>query len=186
VPGKPTIGALTPGNASLSVAFTAPANNGGSAITSYTARCVSSNGGAFGSATGAGTPISVATLTNGKTYTCSVTATNAVGQGSASAASAAMNAGAPVAPTGVTATAGAGQATVSWTAPSGNGSAVTGYTITAFIGFAPVLTQTFNSAVTTETFTGLTSGTTYRFLVSAINARGTGPHSTTSNAVTPT
>jgi titin len=186
VPGAPTIGVRTPGNASLTVGFTAPTNNGGSAITSYTARCVSSNGGVFGSATGGGTPITVLALTNGKTYTCSVTATNAVGQSSASAATVAMNAGAPLAPTGVSATAGAGQATVSWTAPNGNGSAVTGYTITAFVGTTPVLTQTFNSPATTETFTGLTSGTTYRFQVAATNARGTGPRSLLSNAVTPT
>jgi hypothetical protein len=169
----------------LSVAFTAPTNNGGSAITTYTARCVSSNGGVFGSATGAASPISVPSLTNGKTYTCAVAATNAIGEGSASAASAAMNAGAPLAPTNVTATAGAGQATVSWTAPSGNGSGVTGYTINAFIGFTPAGSQTFNSTATTQNFTGLTSGQTYRFSVSAINARGTGPRSLVSNAVTP-
>ena len=47
----------------------------------------SSNLGASGSNTGPGTPIVVSTLTNGKTYTCTVKATNAVGPGASSAAS---------------------------------------------------------------------------------------------------
>ena len=74
-----------------------------------------------------------------------------------------------------------------WTAPAvTNGSAVTGYTITAFHGFSPVGTMTFNSTATTQTYTGLTAGTTYAFKVAAINARGTGVTSTLSNTVTPT
>ena len=36
VPGAPTIGTATAGNAQASVTFTAPAANGGSAITAYT------------------------------------------------------------------------------------------------------------------------------------------------------
>ena len=147
----------------------------------------SSNGGAAGTMSGAASPITVSGLTLAKTYTCSVTATNAVGQGGASAASAAFVEGAPGAPTGVTATAAVGSASVSWTAPAvTNGSPVTGYTITAFHGFAPVGTMTFNSTATTQMFTGLTSGTTYAFKVAAINARGTGVTSLLSNTVTPT
>ena len=80
---------VAPGNAQVTVTFTAPAD-GGSAITSYTACCVSSNGGTTGSAAGAGSPLVVGTLTNGKSYTCTVTATNANGAGPASPASAAV------------------------------------------------------------------------------------------------
>ena len=43
----------------------------------------------------------------------------------------------------------------------------------------------FASAATTETVTGLTSGTTYTFTISAKNAIGTGPPSVASNAVKP-
>lgn len=80
VPGAPTIGAVTAGNAQLNVAFTAPASTGGSPILSYTATC----GGI--SATGNSSPITVAGLTNGVAYSCTVTATNALGTGLASAA----------------------------------------------------------------------------------------------------
>jgi hypothetical protein len=58
--------------------------------------------------------------------------------------------------------------------------------ITAYIGFFPISTQTFNSVATTQVMAGLTTGTTYRFKVAAQNSRGTGPQSTTSNAVVPT
>lgn len=84
-PDAPTIGAVTPADGQVSVAFTAPVNDGGSAVTGYT---VTSNPlGLTG--TGASSPIVVSGLTNGTAYTFTVTATNAVGTSAASAASAA-------------------------------------------------------------------------------------------------
>lgn len=83
VPGAPTIGTATAGNNSATVAFTAPADNGGFAVTGYTA--TSSPGGITG--TGASSPVTVTGLTNGTPYTFTVTATNYVGTGAASAAS---------------------------------------------------------------------------------------------------
>jgi hypothetical protein len=73
----------------ITVKFAAPTNNGGSTITGYTATCTSSNGGNSGSNAGDAGAISihVAGLTYGKNYTCSVTAGNAAGTGSASAPS---------------------------------------------------------------------------------------------------
>src|SRR5438445_12996976 len=89
LPGAPTIGTATAGNAQISAAFTPPASNGGSAITSYTATCGSQTG------SGSGSPIIVGGLTNGTPYTCTVTATNGVGIGIPSAPS---NSVTPVAP----------------------------------------------------------------------------------------
>jgi len=90
VPDAPTIGTATPGGASASVAFTAPSNVGGGAITGYTA--ISSPGGFIG--TGTASPITVSGLTNGTAYTFKVFATNAYGP---SAFSAASNSATPVA-----------------------------------------------------------------------------------------
>jgi hypothetical protein len=97
-------------------------------------------------------------------------------------------AGAPAAPTGVTATADGGSVTVSWTAPSDDGgSPITSYTVTPYIGSAaqtPV-TVAGSPPATSTTVNGLTTGTSYTFAVSATNANGTGPASSPSNAVTP-
>jgi hypothetical protein len=80
VPGAPTIGAATAGNTTASIAFTAPASTGGSPIQSFTVTC---NG---ISASGNSSPITVTGLTNGTMYSCTVTATNALGSGPASGA----------------------------------------------------------------------------------------------------
>nr|WP_225562744.1 Ig-like domain-containing protein [Rhodanobacter sp. DHG33] len=83
VPGEPAIGTASAGPAQATVTFTVPLSSGGSPITSYTA--TSSPGGNVG--TCASSPCTVTGLVNGTSYTFTVTATNGVGTGSASAAS---------------------------------------------------------------------------------------------------
>ena len=87
VPGAPTIGTATAtGATTATVAYTAPSSNGGSTITSYTA--TSSPGGLTGTLSQAGSgTITVTGLTVDTAYTFTVTATNAIGTGSASSAS---------------------------------------------------------------------------------------------------
>lgn len=92
-PGAPTIGTATAGNASASVAFTAPSQTGYPSSLTYTA--TSSPGGFTG--TGSSSPISVTGLTNGTSYTFTVTATNATGTGPVSAASNSVTPAVPVA-----------------------------------------------------------------------------------------
>ena len=87
-PGPPTITSATAGHASVSVAFAPPTNTGGAHIDSYRVTCTSSNGGATNSHQGPASPIAVAGLSAGKTYTCVVTAHNQVALGAPSAPSA--------------------------------------------------------------------------------------------------
>ncbi|WP_321384925.1 putative Ig domain-containing protein [Rhizobium sp.] len=82
-PGAPTIGTATAGDGQATVSFSAPASDGGAAINHYTV--TASPGGA--TATGTTSPITVTGLTNGTAYTFTVTATNSVETGSASATS---------------------------------------------------------------------------------------------------
>lgn len=89
-PGAPPQPVATAGEASATVEFEA-APSGGAPITSYTV--TASPGGQ--TATGAGSPITVPGLVNGTTYTFTVSATNRVGTGQASAASNAVTPGAP-------------------------------------------------------------------------------------------
>ncbi|AVP99407.1 hypothetical protein C7S18_20515 [Ahniella affigens] len=78
VPGAPSITSGTPGNATATLSFNAPASTGGAAIIDYTATCT--NGGSF-QITGAGSPLTVTGLSNGVTYSCTVRARNSVGPG---------------------------------------------------------------------------------------------------------
>ena len=91
VPGAPTIGTATGGDTQASVGFSAPANTGGSSITSYT---VTANPGGA-TASGAASPLLVSGLSNGQAYTFTVTASNVAGTGPASAASNAVTPAAP-------------------------------------------------------------------------------------------
>lgn len=64
----------------ISVAFKSP-NSNGAPITKYTATCRSSNGGVTRSVSRKAGPLTVTGLTPGKTYACTVTATNRRGTG---------------------------------------------------------------------------------------------------------
>jgi hypothetical protein len=82
LPGAPTIGTATAGNGQATISFTAPASNGGSPITGYSASCTPGPVSAAGGA--AATSITVTGLSNGTLYSCSVRAINAAGTGPAS------------------------------------------------------------------------------------------------------
>ncbi len=184
VPDAPTIGTATPGNGQATVSFTAPAFNGGSVITSYTA--TSNPDGFTGTVNQAGSgSITVTGLTNGTPYTFTVTATNAAGTSAASNASNSITpAQVPDAPTIGTVTAGNAQATVPFTAPAfDGGAAITSYTATSSPGgFTGTINQAGSGSITV---TGLANGTAYTFTVTATNAIGTSAASSASNSVTP-
>ena len=118
-PDAPTIGAATvTGTTTATVAFTAPAKDGGVAITSYTA--TSSPHGVTGTLSQAGSgTITVSGLTTGTAYTFTVTATNSVGTSAASSASNSITT--YLAPANTVAPAVSGTATVGQTLSSTTG-----------------------------------------------------------------
>ncbi|MBI2172181.1 MAG: fibronectin type III domain-containing protein [Chloroflexi bacterium] len=180
VPLPPTNVIATAGNAFATVTWSAPTDTGGSPILLYT---VTSIPGGISVATAASVlTATVIGLTNGTSYTFTVVATNAVGEGPASAPSnAVIPATVPDAPTNVAATAGNVQATVTWNAPaSDGGSPILFYTVTSNPGGISV---TSSAAVLTAKVTGLTGGLSYTFTVRATNAVGQGSASAPSNAV---
>ena len=87
VPDAPTGVTGSTGDATVPVSWTAPANTGGLAITGYTV--TAAPGGATCTTTGE-TTCSVPGLTNGTSYSFTVTARNAKGTGASSAASTAI------------------------------------------------------------------------------------------------
>ncbi|TDR46722.1 fibronectin type III domain protein [Tahibacter aquaticus] len=81
VPGAPSLTGVVSGDSSAQLNFTAPADNGGASVSSYRADCTPGTH----NSSGAASPLTVAGLSNGETYTCIVVATNAVGSGPAAA-----------------------------------------------------------------------------------------------------
>jgi len=120
------------------------------------------------------------------TYYYIVTAVNAAGQSVPSAqVSAATNAPAatiPAAPAGVTAAGGANQVSISWSAVSG----ATSYNI--YYATTSGVTKTSGAKITNAsrpyTQTGLAAGTTYYYIVTAVNGAGEGAASPQASAAT--
>jgi hypothetical protein len=142
-PGAPTLGTAVAGDAKATVTWTAPASDGGSAVTGYTVRAFTGTPAvqtATAAAGAAARTVDVLGLSNGTSYTFDVVATNGVGTGAPSARSAAVT------PTAVPV---AGP-TVTARAPAVNAVAV---------GVAANTTATFSEAVT-----GV-SGTTFTLKV---------------------
>jgi Fibronectin type III domain len=163
---------LTLGGTAVSVAFRST-GDGGDAITGYTVTCTSSNGGTTRGNTDVGSPIVVSLLSIAKSYTCGVTATNAIGTGARSAASSAFVAAtAPSAPTVTAITRGNNSASVAFTTPASNGSGITKYTATCTSSDGGT-TRTGTNNRSPLNVLGLTIGKTYTCQLTATNALGT-------------
>ena len=186
-PGAPTIGTITPGNGQLSVAFTAPASNGGSAITDYK---WSVDGTSYTTRAGTASPIVITGLSNGTAYTVRIRAVNAAGDGTvATAGATATPSTTPGTPTSVVITPGNAQLSVAFTAPASNGgSAITDYEYSTDGGTSFKSAATTSSPITITTVSAssaaLANGTSYNVQIRAKNANGVGS-ATSSSASTP-
>jgi predicted phage tail protein len=181
VPGAPAGLTAAPGDAKVTLAWSAPASNGGSPVTSYNVYFATSAD--FKAAAEihnvTGTALAVINLVNGTPYYFRVTAVNKVGESQPSSVVPANPVTVPGAPAGLTAAADNAQVTLKWDTPtSDGGSPVTGYdlyvgTTAHFNGRVPLAKVTGNAV----TVTGLVNGTRYYFRVTAVNKVGEGPAS---------
>ncbi len=163
---------MTSGNGQVTLSWTAPSDDGGTAITSY---YVYQNGVLWEKVTSTTTTFN--NLTNGQEYIFTVEACNSVGNGTVSSYVTSTPLTTPSAPTGLTATPGNGQVVLQWTAPSSNGGAEIGYYQIYQDG---VLWESVT--YTTATFSNLTNGEEYTFTVTASNSVGIGPASSSASA----
>ena len=197
VPGKPAgLTATVDGQTEIDLSWTAPSSDGGASITGYKIEVSTDNSSwsdLVANTGSAATSYSHTGLMASSTRHYRVSAINSAGTGTASNVANATTdspqaATAPGAPTGLTATAdGQTGIDLSWTAPSDDGGAtITGYRIEVSTDGSSwddlVADSDFTS--TSYSHTGLTTGSTRHYRVSAINSVGTGPASNTDSATT--
>jgi large repetitive protein len=184
VPSAPTITGATAGLGSVTVTYSAPANDGGAPVTDYRVACTSSDGGASKSTTEHASPTTVRNLTAGKTYTCNVMARNKAGYGPPSALSAPVVTLSPPpaptvpgAPTITSAVAGVKSVKVTYSPPaSDGGSKIFQYKVACTSSDGGASRSTTEHASPT-TLRNLTAAKTYTCNVEAGNRKGFGPPS---------
>jgi hypothetical protein len=190
-PGTPSgVTATAAGRTSADVRWTAPSTGGAATTYKITPYVGTTAQTALAVTTSApATSKTVTGLTNGTSYTFTVTASNPAGNGPESARSntvTPLNAVIPTAPLNVSAVPATRQAQVSWTIPQSDGdSALTSYVVTPYIGATAQPTTTVSAPATSATVTGLDDGSAYTFKVRAVNGVGSGSDSDASAAVTP-
>ena len=178
VPAIPVGLAATAGNAQVSLAWTAS-----SGATSYHVKRATTSGGPYTLvASPTGSSYADTSVTNGTKYFYVVSALNSAGESANSSevnATPAAPANPPSTPTNLQATPGNAQVSLTWSASTG----ATSYNVKRSTTSGGPYTQMASPTTTSFTDTGLTNGTTYYYVVSAVNATG---QSANSNQVSAT
>ncbi len=166
-PATPTGLMATAANAQVSLTWAASAT-----ATSYNVKRSTTTGGPYTKISSpSATNFTDTNIANGTTYFYVVSAVNATGESANSAQASATPVAPtqpPAAPTGLIATGGNSQVSLSWAASSG----ATSYHLKRSTTTGGPYTQVSAPTTTSFTDTGLTNGTTYFYVVSALNTVG--------------
>ena len=181
-PDAPDEVTLTPATGQLTVTWTAPSQDGGSAITGYTIEHKQSANTGWTAQTAAANTVSyvISDLTNETSYDVRVAAENAAGQGGFAATVTAKPSATPIAPDSprhLTATPTNKALHLDWIAPgSDGGSAITGYIVEHKQSSKTGWSETSLPATARmHTLDNLTNAVTYDVRVAAENTTGTSP-----------
>jgi fibronectin type 3 domain-containing protein len=179
-PGAPVLSSATGGDSQVTLAWSAPPDDGGAPITNYEVRRGTSPGSeALVATVGDVLTYTDPGLSNGVTYYYVVAAVNSEGAGAASNELSAVPKAPPSAPRSLTAKATSGQIKLTWLAPLSNGGAgITAYEV--WRGTSPggeVKIATLGNVLSFVDPT-VVRRTTYYYVVRAVNGFGlTGPYS---------
>jgi len=179
VPSAPQSPSAVAGNKKITVSWTAPASNGGSAVTSYRVYRGTTSGGAASYASTTSTSYVDTAVTIGVTYYYQATAINGVGESARSAQVGAKAVTVPSAVTNLVARSATTRGvTISWSAPANGSSAIKGYKVYRSRSSGTevyYVTVVCTSSTCAYTDTNTTRGYYYYYKVAAYNAVGTGP-----------
>lgn len=176
-PAAPTIGSVIPLDGALEATFSPSTDNGGNTVLDYKLSCTAS--GSVRSVTGASSPLRLAGLSNGTSYSCSVTARNAAGDGAASSSKVVTPRTLPGAPTVSSVIVDVDSLVVVFSPPASDGGAPISRYV-AQCGGGNV-TRIAAVAASPAVVAGLVNGVTYSCTVRATNAAGDGPDSVSSS-----
>jgi fibronectin type 3 domain-containing protein len=181
VPVAPVSLVAAAGNATVSLTWAASAG-----AVSYNVKRSAANGGPYTTISTGGAVTTAnytdSTVVNGSTYYYVVSAVNAGGEGANSLQVSASPLAPPLAPTGLIATAGISQVALTWSASATAAS----YNVKrATVSGGPYTTISTSGAVTTTNYTDISgiNGTTYYYVVSAVNVGGESPNSAQVGAI---
>ncbi|MHA1978507.1 MAG: fibronectin type III domain-containing protein [Candidatus Hodarchaeales archaeon] len=162
------------GDAQVSLSWTVPSNDGGSAITHYRVYRAITSGGPYTNIANT-TELSYIdnAVTNGIEYYYVLTAVNTKGESGNSTEESATPATVPNFPQSLVATSGDTQVSLTWATPvDDGGSAITHYQVHRVINAVDPYTNIANTTELSYIDTTVTNGVTYHYVITAVNSAG--------------
>ncbi len=186
-PGPPAITSVSPADRSVTVRWSPPSDSGPDAITEYVVRALQGATVVKETSVGSGAREALVTgLTNGQTYTFTVTARSASGLGLPSQPSVAVNPSTfplPGAPPAPIAAPGPTNVDATWTQPATGGAPVLGAVVTPTVDGQVKPPITVTGSVPSASIVGLSLRSKVSFRVAVRTEAGLGPVSAPSNLV---